>query len=116
MNRTPCPIGDTNRAKHSARCLNGGAPTSRRADTGMDKTPWGGRLPSGGGAVGGIGSDFSTNLNTGVGSYAVPIPLPGGFRGQAPRIALQYSSGAGADAFGLGWSLGTLAIRRDENG
>ncbi|MGH3678992.1 MAG: toxin TcdB middle/N-terminal domain-containing protein, partial [Natronosporangium sp.] len=82
----------------------------------MDKggtTPGGLRLPSGGGAVSGIGSDFTTNLNTGAGSYAVPIQLPNGHRGQAPQLALQYSSGVGSDAFGLGWSLGSLEIRRD---
>ncbi|HCU52466.1 MAG TPA: hypothetical protein DGG94_22180 [Micromonosporaceae bacterium] len=71
------------------------------------------RLPSGGGAVSGIGSDFATNLNTGAGSYAVPIQLPNGHRSQAPQLALQYSSGVGSDAFGLGWSLGSLEIRRD---
>src|SRR5262245_24441586 len=80
----------------------------------MDKGGTSGiRLPAGGGAVDGIGSDFTTNLNTGVGTYAVPIRLPNGYRGQAPQLALQYSSGMGADAFGLGWSLGGLAIRRD---
>jgi RHS repeat-associated protein len=75
--------------------------------------PGGIRLPSGGGAVSGIGSDFATNLNTGAGSYAVPIQLPSGHRGQAPQLVLQYSSGVGSDAFGLGWSLGSLEIRRD---
>jgi len=71
------------------------------------------RRPNGGGAVNGIGSDFQINLNTGTGSYAVPIDLPDGYRSQSPQLALQYSSGAGHGELGLGWSLGTLAISRD---
>ncbi len=71
------------------------------------------RRPNGGGAVSGIGSDFKTNLNTGVGSYAVPIELPSGYRGQSPQLALQYSSGGGYGDFGLGWGLPSLSIRRD---
>jgi RHS repeat-associated protein len=63
--------------------------------------------------VSGIGSDFVTNLNTGVGTYSVPVELPSGHRGRAPELALQYSSGAGQGAFGLGWTLPTLSIRRD---
>lgn len=71
------------------------------------------RRPNGGGAVNSIGSDFQINLNTGTGSYAVPIDLPDGYRSQSTQLALQYSSGAGHGEFGLGWSLGILAISRD---
>ncbi len=71
------------------------------------------RLPNGGGAVNSIGSDFQINLNKGTGAYSVPIDLPDGYRNEAPKLALQYSSGAGHGEFGLGWSLGTLAISRD---
>jgi len=69
--------------------------------------------PNGGGAVSSIGTDFQINLNKGTGSYAVPIDLPDGYRSQSPQLALQYSTGAGHGEFGLGWSLGTLAISRD---
>jgi RHS repeat-associated protein len=82
----------------------------------MDKggtAPEGLRLPSGGGAVTSIGADFKTNLNTGVGTYSIPIELPSGFRAQSPQLALQYSSGAGHGEFGLGWGLPTLSLRRD---
>jgi RHS repeat-associated protein len=71
------------------------------------------RRPSGGGAVAGIGADFKTNLNTGVGSYSVPINLPSGHRAQSPQLGLTYSSGSGQSEFGLGWGLFTIAIRRD---
>ncbi|WP_456442570.1 toxin TcdB middle/N-terminal domain-containing protein [Psychroserpens sp.] len=71
------------------------------------------RRPNGGGAVNSIGSDFQINLNKGTGGYAIPIELPDGYRSEAPKLALQYSSGSGHGEFGLGWSLGGLAINRD---
>jgi RHS repeat-associated protein len=71
------------------------------------------RLPSGGGAVASIGAGFTTQLNSGTGTYVVPIELPQGYRAQRPQIALQYSTGAGQAELGLGWSLPRLAITRD---
>jgi RHS repeat-associated protein len=71
------------------------------------------RRPAAGGAVSGIGADFKTNLNTGTGSYSVPIELPSGYRTQSPQVSLSYSSGAGQTEFGLGWTLPVLHIRRD---
>jgi RHS repeat-associated protein len=82
----------------------------------MDKegtTPQTLRRPSGGGAVAGIGADFKTNLNTGLGSYSIPIDMPSGYRAQSPQLGLNYSSGARQSEFGFGWGLFTLSIHRD---
>ena len=70
-------------------------------------------LPTAGGAVSSIGSTFATNLNTGTGSYAVPLDLPKGYRGQAPQLSLSYSSGMGQGELGMGWSLPNMVIERD---
>jgi RHS repeat-associated protein len=69
-------------------------------------------LPNGGGAVQGLGATFETDLNTGTGSYSIPIELPTGPNGILPTITLRYSNSAGNGAFGMGWSLGTITIAR----
>lgn len=71
------------------------------------------RRPSGGGSVASIGSDFKTNLNSGTGSYSIPIELPPGRRAHAPELVIQYSSGAGHGVAGLGWTIGSLTVERD---
>ncbi|HEY4973365.1 MAG TPA: SpvB/TcaC N-terminal domain-containing protein, partial [Steroidobacteraceae bacterium] len=70
------------------------------------------QLPNGGGAVQGLGATFETDLNTGTGSYSIPIELPAGPNGILPTVTLRYASSAGNGAFGMGWSLGAVTIAR----
>lgn len=69
-------------------------------------------LPQGGGAVKGLGETFVPDLNSGTGSYAVPLSVPPGRAGMQPTLALTYSSGRGSSPFGLGWDIGLSAIQR----
>jgi RHS repeat-associated protein len=73
-------------------------------------------LPKGGGAVQGLGTAFETDLNTGTGSYSIPIDVPAGPNGIKPTIAIRYHSAAGNGPFGIGWTLGTMAISRKIEG
>jgi RHS repeat-associated protein len=63
-------------------------------------------LPQGGGAVRGIGNNFTPDLQTGTGNYTVPIELPAGRNGFQPELSLVYSSGFGNGVCGVGWKLG----------
>jgi RHS repeat-associated protein len=74
-------------------------------------------LPTGGGAVRGIGEAFSTDPMTGTGSLSIPLGLPAGRNGFGPGLSLEYDTGAGNGVFGLGWNLSLPAIsRRTERG
>src|SRR5262249_15212368 len=73
-------------------------------------------LPSGGGAVQGLGSTFETDLNTGTGSYDIPIELPAGPNGLKPQISIRYHSAAGNGSFGIGWTLGLMTVGRKIEG
>lgn len=42
-------------------------------------------------------------------AYSIPIPVPPGIAGVEPKVALQYSRGAGGP-FAAGWSLGGLSV------
>lgn len=64
------------------------------------------------GGAAGLGEAFSLNLNTGQGTYSVPIDLPPGTGGKAPRLKLEYVHGAGQGAFGFGWQLPLRSIER----
>jgi RHS repeat-associated protein len=68
--------------------------------------------PQGGGAIKGIGEKFTASPSTGASSFEVPLPLPAGRGGFGPQLALQYNSGSGNSAFGLGWQLSLPAISR----
>ena len=68
-------------------------------------------LPTGGGAVRSIAESFSPNLHTGTGNLQVSIALPPG-RGLRPDLNLEYSTGSGNGAFGLGWRLRLQTISR----
>ena len=72
-------------------------------------------LPSGGGAVKGIGETFQPNAFSGTVSYTVPLPLTQG-RGYAPALSLGYRSGSGNGPFGIGWELSfpTISIRTEK--
>lgn len=69
-------------------------------------------LPTGGGAIRGMGETFTSNPARGTGSASIPIAIargPGGFR---PALALHYDSSAGNGPFGLGWSTTMPSITR----
>jgi RHS repeat-associated protein len=69
-------------------------------------------LPSGGGALKGIGETFSPDLFTGTGNLSVPLDLPPGRNGFAPRLSLGYSTGNANGPFGLGWQLSVPGVTR----
>lgn len=69
-------------------------------------------LPTGGGAIRGIGEKFAANPVTGTGSMTVPIATSPGRSGFGPQFSLSYDSGAGNGPFGFGWSLSLPAITR----
>ncbi|MFC5470963.1 SpvB/TcaC N-terminal domain-containing protein [Cohnella suwonensis] len=69
-------------------------------------------LPKGGGAVRGIGEQFSVRSLTGTASAAVPLSLTPGRSGFSPELSLTYDSGAGNGPFGLGWNLTASSVTR----
>jgi RHS repeat-associated protein len=69
-------------------------------------------LPKGGGAIRGIGEKFSASAFTGTGSLSVPIPVSPSRSGFQPELSLEYDSGSGNGAFGIGWNLSLPAIAR----
>ena len=74
-------------------------------------------VPSGGGALKGIGETFQPDLHTGTANFSVPIPLPLGRGALAPGLTLAYSSGNGNGPFGLGWTLAVPQVgRRTDRG
>jgi RHS repeat-associated protein len=71
-------------------------------------------LPAGPGSIQGLGESFQPQLNSGSGSYQVPLVLPRGTGGQTSALALVYNSGSGNGELGLGWTLsGVPSIRRN---
>ena len=69
-------------------------------------------LPKGGGAIRDIGEKFSVSAATGTASLAVPVATSPGRAGFGPPLSLDYDSGAGNGAFGLGWKMSLPAITR----
>ncbi|MEU7903555.1 SpvB/TcaC N-terminal domain-containing protein [Actinoplanes sp. NPDC049118] len=69
-------------------------------------------LPTGGGAIRGIGEKFGVDAVTGTASFTIPLPLTPGRDGFGPQLELSYDSGSGNGAFGLGWGLNLPAITR----
>ncbi|MBN2344085.1 MAG: VCBS repeat-containing protein, partial [Deltaproteobacteria bacterium] len=72
-------------------------------------------LPDGNGSIQGMGESFTPNLNTGSGSFSVPIALPPGRRGVQPSIGLGYTTGAGDGVLGWGWNVGVPFITRQSD-
>jgi RHS repeat-associated protein len=69
-------------------------------------------VPKGEGTVKGMEESFSTQLSTGVATFAVPISLlPARGRAQ-PSLGLSYSSASGLGEAGMGWSIGVPFIAR----
>jgi len=69
-------------------------------------------LPTGGGAVRGMGEKFSVNAATGTGKLEVPLAVSPGRQGFGPKLSLSYDSGIGNGVFGAGWSLSVASITR----
>ena len=69
-------------------------------------------LPKGGGAIKGIEEKFQVNAVTGTSSFSVPVPVSPSRQGFSPSLELNYSSGGGNGAFGLGWQLTIPSIKR----
>jgi RHS repeat-associated protein len=69
-------------------------------------------LPTGGGAIQGIGETFATNPVTGTGSLKVPITVSQGRPGWTPELTLTYDSGQGNGPFAMGWDLALPEITR----
>ena len=82
------------------------------ADTSTDTTAAGSviSLPTGGGAVSGLGETFSPDLFSGTGNFTVPIQTPPGRHGIQPQLSLEYSTGHGNGPFGLGWALSVPGV------
>ncbi len=78
--------------------------------SGVDETST--DLPAGGGGVRPPGDDFTPNLAMGGASYKIPLTLPGGPAGAAPKLDLSYNTGLGSGAFGVGWALSLPYIER----
>jgi len=68
-------------------------------------------LPKGGGAIKGIDEKFQVNAANGTISFGVPLPIAAG-RGFSPSLSLQYNSGAGNSAFGMGWNAAIPSVSR----
>jgi len=81
-------------------------------NSGTDPTSGGSviSLPSGGGAIGGLGEKFSADLFTGTGNFSVPIGVPAGRGGLQPQLSVSFSTGNGNGPFGLGWGLSLPGI------
>lgn len=69
-------------------------------------------LPSGPGAVEGLGESFEPQLNSGTASYAVPLKVAPGRAGFAPQLVLRYNGGWGNGPVGMGWRLDLPGIQR----
>jgi len=69
-----------------------------------------------GGAGGGITSALSPSINVsrfaGAATAAIPIEVPPGRKGMAPKLALTYSSQQGSGWIGMGWTIDLGAIQR----
>ncbi|KAI4159141.1 MAG: hypothetical protein LQ342_006845 [Letrouitia transgressa] len=68
--------------------------------------------PKGGGAVKAIDEKFNVNAATGTASTSITIPTSAARAGFGPQLSLNYDSGAGNGAFGLGWHIGLPEIAR----
>ncbi len=74
-------------------------------------------LPSGGGAIRGVGETCQSDLFSGSNSFNVPIRLSTARGGLGPSLAINYSAGNGNGLFGLGWQLSVPRVsRRTERG
>ena len=69
-------------------------------------------VPTGGGALRGIGETFRNNPVTGSSGLDIPLGFPPGRGGLSPSVGLSYDSGAGNGVFGMGMMLAVPSICR----
>jgi RHS repeat-associated protein len=69
-------------------------------------------LPDKPASVKGLADPATLNAFSGQIAYSIPILLPSGPAGFGPSMALTYSGELGDGPVGVGWTLGTIAIRR----
>jgi len=69
-------------------------------------------VPTGGAALRSIDDKFKVNAANGTGSFSVPLPFSKPRNSFTPALSLNYNSGSGNSAFGLGWSCTPASIRR----
>ncbi|KAL5349644.1 hypothetical protein ACLOAV_004674 [Pseudogymnoascus australis] len=69
-------------------------------------------IPTGGGAIRGIGEKFSASPATGTATASIPLPITPGRSGFSPSLTLSYDSGAGNGPYGFGWSLSLPSVGR----
>ncbi|WP_198675872.1 SpvB/TcaC N-terminal domain-containing protein [Kribbella monticola] len=74
--------------------------------------PSAGGLPTGGGAIRGIGEKFGAESVRGTGGMTLSLPASASRSGFGPELALRYDSGTGNGPFGLGWSLDLPVVSR----
>lgn len=73
-------------------------------------------LPTGGGAVRGMGESFQAQEFSGTATYSIPLPLPRA-RALTPELRLAYGSGGGNGIFGLGFAVALPSVaRKTSNG
>lgn len=81
----------------------------------LDRQPL--SLPSGGGAIKGIGETFAANPFSGTATFTVPLALSPGRNGFGPSLSLSYGTAQGNGPFGFGWELAVPTVsRRTERG
>jgi RHS repeat-associated protein len=74
-------------------------------------------LPTGGGALRGLGETFTANPARGTGTLTVPLPVSPARSSFQPQLQLAYDSAAGNGPFGLGWDVALPSVgRRTDNG
>jgi RHS repeat-associated protein len=63
-------------------------------------------------SVKGLADPASVKVFSGQVEYSVPIVMPPGRAGFGPSLSLAYSGDLGSGPLGVGWTLGTFAIKR----
>jgi hypothetical protein len=63
-------------------------------------------------SIKGLADPASVKVFSGQVAYSIPIVMPPGRAGFGPSLALNYSGDLGNGPLGVGWTLGTFAIKR----
>jgi hypothetical protein len=69
-------------------------------------------LPKGGGALRSIDEQFTVNAANGICVLSIPLPFSKARSDVGLNLSLDYNSGSGNGAFGLGWNIQVPAIQR----
>ncbi|HVZ75623.1 MAG TPA: FG-GAP-like repeat-containing protein [Polyangia bacterium] len=87
-----------------ARALQGPKPSAA--------TPQKLKLPDRPGSIKGLSDEASVNVFSAQVNYSVPMALPKGAGGFGPELAFNYLGELGNGSMGIGWTLGSIAVRR----